>query len=93
MTVILHLELLIIWKIDTRVKEHVNSQQLNIYIAIDLLQKEQSLVSMTRLPDNLGTPVPKVSFLLIVKHQYFFFSINSYIFIIKFVCYLFIRLL
>ena len=35
------------------VKKHVNSQHPNIYVAMDLLQKEQSLASMTRLRDNL----------------------------------------
>ncbi|CAF1272163.1 unnamed protein product [Adineta steineri] len=42
-----------------RMKKHVNSPHPNIYIAIDLLQKEQSLASFSRIRDDLGAPAPK----------------------------------
>ncbi|CAF1155459.1 unnamed protein product [Rotaria sordida] len=42
-----------------RLKKHVNSPHPNIYRAIDLLQKEQSLASIARLRDDLGAPTPK----------------------------------
>ena len=59
-TVILHLEPLIISKVDALpVKKHVNSPHPNIYVAIELLQKNQSLTSMTRLCDNPSIPAPK----------------------------------
>lgn len=40
-------------------KQHVNFPHPNIYIAIDLLQKEQSLASIVRPRDDLDTPTPK----------------------------------
>ncbi|CAF3081582.1 unnamed protein product, partial [Rotaria sp. Silwood2] len=43
----------------SRVKKHVNSPHPNIYVAIDLLQKKQSLASITRLRGDLGAPTPK----------------------------------
>ncbi|CAF4342082.1 unnamed protein product [Rotaria sp. Silwood2] len=43
----------------SRLKKHVNAPHPNIYVAIDLLQKEQSLASISRLRDNIGAPTPK----------------------------------
>ncbi|CAF1390647.1 unnamed protein product [Rotaria sordida] len=40
-------------------KKHVNSPHPNIYVAIDLLQKEQALASIVRLQDDLGASTPK----------------------------------
>ncbi|CAF0941510.1 unnamed protein product [Didymodactylos carnosus] len=37
----------------SRMKKHVNSSHPNNYIVIDLLQKEQSLASTTRVRDNM----------------------------------------
>ena len=42
-----------------RWKKHVTSPHPNIYIAIDLLQKEQALASIVRVRDELGAPTPK----------------------------------
>ncbi|CAF1470139.1 unnamed protein product, partial [Rotaria sordida] len=43
----------------SRLKKHVNAPHPNIYVAIDLLQEEQSLASISRLRDNMGAPTPK----------------------------------
>ncbi|CAF4587860.1 unnamed protein product, partial [Rotaria magnacalcarata] len=43
----------------SRSKKHVNAPHPSIYITIDLLQKEQSLASISRLRENMGTPTPK----------------------------------
>ncbi|CAF1197380.1 unnamed protein product [Didymodactylos carnosus] len=43
----------------SRMKKHVSSPHPNIYIAIDLLQKEQSLASIARVRDGMGAPAPK----------------------------------
>jgi hypothetical protein len=43
----------------SRMKKHVNSPHPNIYIAIDLLQKEQSLASIARIRDDMGAPTLK----------------------------------
>ncbi|CAF1382091.1 unnamed protein product [Didymodactylos carnosus] len=43
----------------SRMKKHVSSPHPNIYIAIDLLQKEQSLASTARVRDGMGAPAPK----------------------------------
>ncbi|CAF3924505.1 unnamed protein product [Rotaria magnacalcarata] len=40
-------------------KKRVNAPHPNIYIAIDLLRKEQSLASIARLRDDMGAPAPK----------------------------------
>jgi hypothetical protein len=40
-------------------KKQVNSPHPNIYIAIDLLQKEQSLASIARTSDYLSAPTSK----------------------------------
>jgi hypothetical protein len=40
-------------------KKHVNSSRQNIYIAIDLLQKEQSLAFIARIRDGIGAPAAK----------------------------------
>ncbi|CAF1422642.1 unnamed protein product, partial [Rotaria sordida] len=43
----------------SRLKKHVNALHPNIYVAIDLLRKEQSLASIARLRDYMGAPIPK----------------------------------
>ncbi|CAF1497216.1 unnamed protein product [Rotaria sordida] len=43
----------------SRLKKHVNAPHPNIYVAIDLLRKEQSLASIARLRDYMGAPIPK----------------------------------
>ncbi|CAM4740257.1 unnamed protein product [Rotaria magnacalcarata] len=43
----------------SRMKKHVNSPHPNIFIAIDLLQKEQALASIARIRDDMGAPTPK----------------------------------
>ncbi|CAF3076742.1 unnamed protein product [Rotaria sp. Silwood2] len=43
----------------SRLKKHVNAPHPNIYVAIGLLQKKQSLASISRLRDNMGAPSPK----------------------------------
>ncbi|CAF0870950.1 unnamed protein product [Rotaria sordida] len=40
-------------------KKHVNSPHPNIYVAIDLVQKEQALAWIVRLQDDLRVPTPK----------------------------------
>ncbi|CAF0940320.1 unnamed protein product [Didymodactylos carnosus] len=40
-------------------KKHVNSAHLNIYAVINLLQKEQSLASISRSRDDMGAATPK----------------------------------
>ncbi|CAF1648627.1 unnamed protein product, partial [Didymodactylos carnosus] len=44
---------------DGSLKKHVSSPHPNIYIAIDLLQKEQSLASIARVRDDMGAPARK----------------------------------
>ncbi|CAF1027569.1 unnamed protein product [Rotaria sordida] len=43
----------------SRLKKHVNASHPNIYVAIDLLRKEQSLASIARLRDSMGAPTSK----------------------------------
>ncbi|CAF1563455.1 unnamed protein product, partial [Adineta ricciae] len=40
-------------------KKHVNSPHPNIFIAIDLLQKEHVIASIARVRDDAGAPTPK----------------------------------
>ncbi|CAF0821098.1 unnamed protein product [Didymodactylos carnosus] len=43
----------------SRMKKHINAPHPNIYVFIDLLQKEQSLAPLARIRDDMGASAPK----------------------------------
>ncbi|CAF3767293.1 unnamed protein product [Rotaria socialis] len=49
----------LVTKMVVNIIKHVNSPHPNIFIAIDLLQKEHVIASIARVRDDVGAPTPK----------------------------------